>query len=135
MDAVLDAWRDRRPGSGHIADQLYLPAPAARSRAVASQTVSSHRTVTLVHGCRIGVPTCPVGYRCLFRADHPFRCGCEAVGDELHRGWHPAAGLGGPGVGLQEAIPGKRRARPDFLPVTCPWRVRPARLLLLPPRG
>jgi hypothetical protein len=79
MDARLDTWRDRRPGSGHLADQLYLtalaaqsgcrsarrppastravgqsasPPRAARSRAMASQTVSSHRTVTVVRGCR-----------------------------------------------------------------------------------
>ena len=48
----LNAWRDRPTGLWIIADQLYLPALAARSRTVASQMVSSHRTVTVVHGCR-----------------------------------------------------------------------------------
>jgi hypothetical protein len=79
MDAALDTERDRRPrGSWRTADKLYLrpggPVPlgcrcalrqpvsppgqsassprAARSRVVASQTVSSHPPVTVVRGRR-----------------------------------------------------------------------------------
>jgi hypothetical protein len=31
--------------------------------------------------------------------------------------------LGGPGVCLQESLPGRRRQRPDFLQLPGPWRV------------
>jgi len=40
----------------------------------------------------------------------------------LHGGWHPTAGLGGPGVCLQESLPGRRRQRrisPSAGPVAC----------------
>ena len=41
-------------GVGPCGGQSVSPPRAARSRVVASQTVSSHRTVTVLHGCRIG---------------------------------------------------------------------------------
>jgi hypothetical protein len=80
------------------------------------------------------MPTCPVGYRCSFRAEHPFRCGCEAVGDELPRGWRASCRARQAGRMPAGVTPRQAAAAPGFPPSARPvagrsgrvWRDSPA---------